>query len=64
MEGSDSVARFELVDIGADTLDYSGDIIALVDGAGAQVRKFPVFGVAAGDDDADEDLVVVDFRDG
>jgi hypothetical protein len=60
VEGGNAIARLELEDVGAHGLDNASDVIALVDdGVGADVRELPVFGVAAGHDDFDEDLVVV-----
>lgn len=64
MEGSDAVARLELEDVGPDFLNDAGDVVALVNYGGADVGKLPVFGVGAGDDDFDQDLVIVGRGDG
>ena len=66
MEGGDAVAGLEFIDVGADFFHDPGDVVALVGGARdvEKVGEFPVFGVASGDDDADEELVFVDFGDG
>ena len=64
VEGRHAVARFELEDIGADLLDDTGDVIALIEGVVEDVRELPVLGVAARDDHFNEDLVVVGRRNG
>jgi hypothetical protein len=55
---SDAVAGAELVDLGADAVDYARDVVA---GIGVvvfdYVGDFPVFGVGAADNDADDELL-------
>jgi len=66
MESGNAVAGLEFIDVGTDPFHNAGDVVTLVGGAGdiEKVWELPVFGVASGDDDADEKLVFVDFREG
>jgi hypothetical protein len=63
VETRDTVARAEVGDVGADFGDSAADVVALVYAHVEVVGHgmFPVFGVAAGDGDFDEDFVAAIF---
>lgn len=63
MEGSDTVAGFELSDVGADLFDYAGDIISGVVLSAEPLWDLPVLGIASTDNHFDQDLIRVRFRD-
>ena len=63
VEGGDAVAGLEFEDARADLLDYAGDVVTLVNGARAQVRKLPVLWVGSGHDHLDQDLILVGLGD-
>lgn len=57
MEGCNAVSGLEFGHIGAYFVDVSGNVVAGVHGGAGHDRIFPVFRVAVGVDDLDEDFI-------